>query len=47
MLQWTTMSGGSRLGMIVHHTNAEREYGIIAKLTRLDKALKTEQVDGR
>jgi phosphoserine phosphatase len=26
MLQWTTMSGGMRLGMIIHHTDAEREY---------------------
>jgi phosphoserine phosphatase len=26
MLQWTTMSGGVRLGLIVHHTDAEREY---------------------
>jgi phosphoserine phosphatase len=26
MLQWTTMSGGVRLGVIVHHTDAEREY---------------------
>jgi len=26
MLQWATMSGGVRLGLIVHHTDAEREY---------------------
>ena len=26
MLQWTTMSGGVRLGAIVHHTDADREY---------------------
>jgi len=26
MLQWTTISGGVRLGAIVHHTDAEREY---------------------
>jgi hypothetical protein len=26
MLQWATMSGGIRLGMIIHHTDAEREY---------------------
>jgi hypothetical protein len=27
MLQWTTMSGsGARLGLIVHHTDVEREY---------------------
>jgi hypothetical protein len=26
MLQWTTLSGAVRLGLIVHHTDAEREY---------------------
>jgi len=26
MLQWTTMAGGARFGMLVHHTDAEREY---------------------
>jgi hypothetical protein len=26
MLQWTTLSGGVRLGVIVRHTDAEREY---------------------
>lgn len=26
MLQWTTMNKGARLGMIVHHDDAEREY---------------------
>jgi hypothetical protein len=26
MLQWATMSGSVRLGVIVHHTDAEREY---------------------
>jgi phosphoglycolate phosphatase-like HAD superfamily hydrolase len=26
MLEYTTSSGGSRLGLIVHHTDAEREY---------------------
>ena len=26
MLQWTTMSGRPALGLIVHHTDAEREY---------------------
>lgn len=26
MLQWTTLSGGPRFGLIVHHTDAEREY---------------------
>jgi hypothetical protein len=26
MLQWTTMAGDLRFGLIVHHTDAEREY---------------------
>jgi hypothetical protein len=41
MLQWTTMSGGARLGMIVHHTDAEREYAYDrdTDFGRLDKAL--------
>jgi len=41
MLQWTTMSGGVRLGLIVHHTDGEREYAYDRKseFGRLDKAL--------
>ncbi|GJE34461.1 HAD family hydrolase [Methylobacterium oxalidis] len=41
MLQWTTMSGGARLGLIVHHTDAEREYAYDRNTAfgRLDKAL--------
>jgi phosphoserine phosphatase len=41
MLQWTTMSGGARLGLIVHHTDAEREYAYDrhSHFGRLDKAL--------
>ncbi len=41
MLQWTTMSGGARLGLIVHHTDAEREYAYDRDTSfgRLDKAL--------
>jgi hypothetical protein len=42
MLQWTTMAGGGRrLGVIIHHTDAEREYTYDRKSTfgRLDKAL--------
>ena len=41
MLQWTTMSGGARLGLIVHHTDAEREYAYDrdTPFGRLDKAL--------
>jgi hypothetical protein len=41
MLQWTTMSGGTRFGLIVHHTDAEREYAYDRNVTmgRLDTAL--------
>jgi haloacid dehalogenase-like hydrolase len=41
MLQWTTMSGGVRLGLIVHHTDAEREYAYDRQthFGKLDKAL--------
>jgi hypothetical protein len=41
MLQWTTMSGGVRFGLIVHHTDAEREYAYDRNTSfgRLDKAL--------
>jgi hypothetical protein len=41
MLQWTTMSGGLRFGLIVHHTDAEREYAYDRKADfgRLDEAL--------
>src|SRR3984893_17316411 len=40
-LQWTTMSGGTRFGLIVHHTDAEREYAYDRNVTmgRLDTAL--------
>ena len=40
MLQWTTMTGGRRFGLIVHHTDADREYAYDrnASLGRLDKA---------
>ncbi len=41
MLQWTTMADGPRFGLIVHHTDAEREYAYDRKTEfgRLDKAL--------
>jgi haloacid dehalogenase-like hydrolase len=41
MLQWTTGSPGPRFGLIVHHTDAEREYAYDRNTTvgRLDKAL--------
>lgn len=41
MLQWTSAGSGKRLAMLVHHTDAEREYeyGKDSKVGRLDKAL--------
>lgn len=41
MLQWTTAGKGPRLGVIVHHTDAEREYAYDRQshMGRLDKAL--------
>jgi hypothetical protein len=40
MLQWTTQAGGRRLGVIVHHTDAEREYAYdrTSSVGRLDRA---------
>ncbi len=48
MLQWTTMEGGRRLGAIVHHTDAAREYAYDRNTTfgRLDKALDAATVNG-
>jgi hypothetical protein len=47
MLQWTTLSGGVRLGLIVHHTDAEREYAYDrhSHFGRLDKALDAAAVN--
>ena len=41
MLQYTTLSGGPRFGLLVHHTDAEREYAYDRKshFGKLDKAL--------
>lgn len=41
MLQWTTSGRGPRFGLIVHHTDAEREYAYdrLSLVGRLDKAL--------
>ena len=41
MLQWTTAGDGGRLGLIVHHDDAEREYAYDRKshVGKLDKAL--------
>jgi haloacid dehalogenase-like hydrolase len=48
MLQWTTLSGsGARLGLIVHHTDAEREYAYDRKshVGKLDLALEGAAVN--
>src|SRR5262245_3139593 len=41
MLQWTTTGAGARFGLIVRHTDAEREWAYDRKSSvgRLDKAL--------
>lgn len=41
MLQWTTLSGGVRFGLIVHHTDADREYAYDRQshFGKLDRAL--------
>ena len=41
MLQWTTAGKGARLGVLVHHTDAEREYAYDrnSSIGRLDMAL--------
>ena len=41
MLQWTSAGTGPRFGMIVHHTDAEREYAYDrdSHIGQLDKAL--------
>jgi hypothetical protein len=48
MLQWTTKAAGRRLGLIVHHTDAEREYAYDRKSSvgRLDTALDAAAIDG-
>jgi phosphoserine phosphatase len=47
MLQWTTLTDGARFGLIVHHTDAEREYAYDRKseFGRLDKALDAAAVN--
>jgi len=48
MLQWTTGGGGLRFALIVHHTDAEREwaYDRNSSIGRLDKALDEAQAKG-
>lgn len=48
MLEWTTAGDGPRLGAIVHHTDAMREYAYDRKssIGRLDKALDAAPANG-
>lgn len=48
MLQWTTTGAGSRFGLIVHHTDAEREfaYDRTSPFGRLDKGLDEAKTRG-
>ncbi|MDR9772773.1 HAD family hydrolase [Rhizobium hidalgonense] len=49
MLQWTTMAGGpARLGVLIHHTDAAREYAYDrdTEFGRLDKALDAAAITG-
>lgn len=48
MLQWTTAGKGARLGLIVHHTDAEREwaYDRESHIGKLDKALDEATANG-
>lgn len=47
MLQWTTKTAGRRLGLLVHHTDAEREYAYDrnAEFGRLNKALDVASIN--
>jgi hypothetical protein len=48
MLQWTMAGQGSRFALIVHHTDAEREwaYDRAAPIGKLDKAMEEAQAKG-
>ena len=48
MLQWTTSGEGRRLGLIVHHTDAEREWAYDRHSTtgRLDRGLDDARANG-
>ena len=48
MLQWATAGSGARFALLVHHTDAEREwaYGRASSIGRLDKALEEAQANG-
>jgi hypothetical protein len=48
MLQWMTAGNGARFGLIVHHTDAEREwaYDRASSIGKLDKALDEAKAKG-
>jgi len=48
MLQWTTAGPGARFGLIVHHTDADREYAYDrqSSVGRLDQALNEAKTRG-
>ncbi|WP_010583201.1 HAD family hydrolase [Schlesneria paludicola] len=48
MLEWTTAGAGTRLGLIVHHTDAEREwaYDRVSHIGKLDKGLNEASTHG-
>jgi 2C-methyl-D-erythritol 2,4-cyclodiphosphate synthase len=48
MIQWTTAGPGARFGLIIHHTDAEREYAYDrqSSVGRLDKALEEAKRHG-
>jgi hypothetical protein len=48
MLEWTTSGVGARLGMIIHHNDAEREYAYDRKssIGRLDRGLDEAEKNG-
>jgi len=48
MLQWTTAGAGRRFALLVHHTDAEREwaYDRDSKIGRLDRALDAAKAGG-
>jgi hypothetical protein len=47
-LQWTVEAGKRRLGVVIHHTDSEREYAYdrASSVGHLDKALDAAKLDG-
>jgi 2C-methyl-D-erythritol 2,4-cyclodiphosphate synthase len=48
MLQWTTAGQGARFGLLIHHTDPDREwaYDRTSSIGHLDKALDEAQTEG-